>query len=132
MRLATFRRDGQGKRGAFVDADCKIARLQAAEQLRSGRPSPDLSSMLAFLQGGAAARDEAQAALEYALSQNPKDVLLERRDVELMAPMPRPESIREFMTFEQHIINCVRRVGLPRWIEVLDEWVHNTFGQRAG
>jgi len=109
MRLVTFRRQGLEEIGAFVNEDRKIARLQVAHRLQAGHTSHHLGSMLAFLQGGLAARDTARAALEFALSRNPDGVLVERTEVEQLSPVPRPESIREFMVFEQHIINCLRK-----------------------
>src|SRR5271157_3753229 len=75
MRLVTFRRQGLEEIGAFVDEDRRIVRLQAAQQLQAGRTSHHLGSMLAFLQGGLAARDTARAALEFALCRSPNEVV---------------------------------------------------------
>jgi len=131
MRLVTFRRQGLEEIGALVDEDRRIVRLQAAHQLRAGRTSQHLASILAFLQGGLAARDTARAALEFALSRSPDEVLVERAEVELQSPVPRPESIREFMVFEQHIINALRKFAMPRWLGTLDEWLDGAFGRKA-
>ena len=131
MRLITFRHQGLQEIGALVDADNKVIRLQAAEQLRSGRPHAHLDDMLAFLRGGAAARDTAQRALDFALSQRPEEIILARSAVDLLSPVPRPESIRDFMVFEQHVINCTRRFSMPAWLRVLDEWVDDTLGRKA-
>jgi 2-keto-4-pentenoate hydratase/2-oxohepta-3-ene-1,7-dioic acid hydratase in catechol pathway len=87
--------------------------------------------MLAFLQGGLAARDAAQAVLEFALSRGPDEVLVERTEVELLSPVPRPESIREFMVFEQHIINTIRKFAMPSWLGALDDWLDGVFGRKA-
>ena len=57
--------------------------------------------------------------------------MLDRGSVELLSPVPRPESIRDFMSFEQHAINCLRRLSMPRWRGVLDEWMEGAFGRRA-
>ena len=65
MRLITFRnkpRDPSQEEsleeiGAFADSDTKVIRLQAAEKLRSGQVHPQLASMIAFLEGGAEARE---------------------------------------------------------------------------
>ena len=131
MRLVTFCRQGLEEIGAFVDEDRRIVRLQAAHQLQAGRTSRHLGSMLAFLQGGLAARDTARAALEFALFRSPDEVVVERAEVELLSPVPRPESIREFMVFEQHIINSLRKFAMPRWLGALDEWLDDTFGRKA-
>jgi 2-keto-4-pentenoate hydratase/2-oxohepta-3-ene-1,7-dioic acid hydratase in catechol pathway len=131
MRLATFLRQGVPEIGAVTDGDSTILRLQAAEKLRSGEASPQFQSMLDFLRGGSAARDAAQRAIEFALSQRPEGVEIKRASVELLSPVPRPESIREFMVFEQHVINCTWRFGMPRWMAALDQVVEKTLGRNA-
>lgn len=139
MRLITFR-NKRGTQfpgvpaeeiGALTDADTKVVRLQAAEELRRGQPDPHLASMLAFLEGGPAARETAHAALDFALARGPENVILDRGEIEMLSPVPRPESIRDFMSFEQHSINCLRRLSMPRWRGVLDEWIERAFGRKA-
>ena len=130
MRLVTFRREGLQEIGALADADSKIIALQPAERLRCGKPSLHLQSMLAFLQGASASRDAAAQAIEFALSQRPDGVSIDRASVEILSPLPRPESIREFMVFEQHVINCTRRFEMPRWRASLDRAVERTLGRK--
>ena len=131
MRLATFRHHGLEQIGALVDSDRRVIRLQAAEELRSGRPDPHLASVLAFLAGGAASREAAARTIDFARSQRPEGVELERGQVDLLPPVPRPESIRDFMVFEQHVINCTRRFGMRGWLRTFDEWLDDTFGRKA-
>jgi 2-keto-4-pentenoate hydratase/2-oxohepta-3-ene-1,7-dioic acid hydratase in catechol pathway len=131
MRLATYQLQGVQEIGALTEADSTILRLQAAEQLRSGGGNPHFQSMLEFLRGGSAARDAAQRAIEFALSQRPESVAIQRASVKLLSPVPRPESIREFMVFEQHVINCTRRFGMPRWVASLDRTVEKALGRKA-
>src|SRR5579864_2946912 len=131
MRLVTFQQQGHQEIGALAERDSKIIRLQSAEQLRSGETDPHFQSMLAFLQGASGSRDAAQRTVEFALSQQPEGVAIERASVELLSPVPRPESIREFMVFEQHVINCTRRLGMPRWVASLDRLVEKTLGRNA-
>ena len=130
MRLITFKREREEEIGALA-GDATVVRLQAAETLRAGRPQPHLANMLAFLHGGAAARDAAQAALDFAISQVPPGVLLGCAGLEILSPVPRPESIRDFMVFEQHITNCIRKFEMPRWLAAVDESVDRIFGRRA-
>src|SRR5579862_6398363 len=131
MRLVTFQLQGLQEIGVLTEADSKIIRLQAAEQFRGGEANSHFQSMLAFLKGASASRDAAQRAIEFALSQRPEGVAIELTTVELLSPVPRPESIREFMVFEQHVINCTRRFGMSRWVRTLDNWVDKTFGRKA-
>ena len=131
MRLITFRHLGLEEIGALTNADSKVIRLQAAEQLRAGESNFNFQSMLAFLQCGSAAREAAQQTIEFALSQNPEGVTLDRAKIELLSPVPRPESIREFMVFEQHVINCTRRFEMPGWRASIDRSVEKMFGRKA-
>jgi 2-keto-4-pentenoate hydratase/2-oxohepta-3-ene-1,7-dioic acid hydratase in catechol pathway len=131
MRLITFRHEGREQIGALAGADTKVVRLQAAELQRSGSSHPRLNSMLAFLQGGAASRETAERACDFAISQLPEGVIVERSAVELLSPVPQPESIRDFMVFEQHVINCTRRFSMPRWLSTLDEWADRTLGRKS-
>jgi 2-keto-4-pentenoate hydratase/2-oxohepta-3-ene-1,7-dioic acid hydratase in catechol pathway len=131
MRLVTFQQQGVQQIGALTQQDSNIIRLQAAEQIRSGEPSPHFQSMLAFLRGASAARDAAQRTIEFAVTQNPEGAIIDRADAGLLSPVPRPESIREFMVFEQHVINCTRRFGMPRWLASLDRAVDKALGRKA-
>jgi 2-keto-4-pentenoate hydratase/2-oxohepta-3-ene-1,7-dioic acid hydratase in catechol pathway len=131
MRLVTFRHQGVEEIGALAEKDSQIVRLQAAEQFRAGETNPNFESMLAFLRGASAARDAAARTLAFALSQRPQGIFLERASVEMLPPVPRPESIREFMVFEQHVINCTRRFEMPRWRASLDRAVEKAFGRKA-
>jgi 2-keto-4-pentenoate hydratase/2-oxohepta-3-ene-1,7-dioic acid hydratase in catechol pathway len=131
MRLVTFQRQGVVEIGALVEADSKIIRLQAAERLRGGEDNPHFQSMLAFLRGASEARDTALRTIDFALSQRPENIGIERASVELLSPVPRPESIREFMVFEQHVINCTRRFEMACWVASLDRIVDKTLGRKA-
>jgi len=131
MRLVTFQREGIHEIGALVEADSKIIRLQAAERLRGGEDNPHFQSMLAFLWGASEARDTALRAIDFALSQRPENIGIEHASVEILSPVPRPESIREFMVFEQHVINCTRRFEMPGWMASIDRLVDRTLGRKA-
>jgi 2-keto-4-pentenoate hydratase/2-oxohepta-3-ene-1,7-dioic acid hydratase in catechol pathway len=131
MRLVTFRHAGVEEIGALTDADTRVVRLQAAEELRGGSAHPHFQSMLAFLRGGSESRDAAARAVEFALSQRPGGIILDRAAVEMLPPVPRPESIREFMVFEQHVINCTRRFEMPQWRASIDRFVEKTLGRKT-
>jgi 2-keto-4-pentenoate hydratase/2-oxohepta-3-ene-1,7-dioic acid hydratase in catechol pathway len=95
MRLLTFFHDGHQRLGR-LDRET-VVDLTASE-------SPRLASMLAYLDGGDSASDEARAA------SGPSHPLA---DVTLLAPLPRPRSVRDCMVFEKHIVQATRTV--VRW-----------------
>lgn len=130
MKLVTFLGKAQREYiGTLVDDGRRIAVLQAGIKEKCGKPSAYFSDMLAFLEGGEAARDEAQETTDYIVSQKPPEMLIALSDVILMAPVPRPESIRDCMAFEQHVINSTRVAGLKRFGPI-DEWIEKYFGRK--
>nr|VFK42434.1 MAG: Fumarylacetoacetate (FAA) hydrolase family protein [Candidatus Kentron sp. TC] len=133
MKLVTFTK-GNGVNdaqhiGALLDDGKRIAVLQAGAEAMAGSPSPFFTDMLAFLRGDVAARDEAGTVIEYIMSQHPPGGIVALNSATLLAPVPRPESIRDYMGFEQHIINCIRAAGLKKFAP-LDEWIERNFGRK--
>jgi 2-keto-4-pentenoate hydratase/2-oxohepta-3-ene-1,7-dioic acid hydratase in catechol pathway len=130
MKLVTFmQKDDMQDIGVLVNNDQSIVILQNGTKAVRGEPSPYFTDMLAFLRGGSAAQDQAQAIVEYVTSQQPPNAIVSLDRVTLLAPVPRPESIRDTMAFEQHIINSTRVVGLKRFAPV-DEWLERVFGRK--
>lgn len=130
MKLVTFdQKDDRQQIGAMTDDGRTVVALQAGAAAMTGALSPFFTDMLAFLNGGAAARDQALAVVDYAVGQKPPDAVVDFDAVHLLAPVPRPESIRDCMAFEQHIINTIRAVGLKKLAPV-DEWLEKHFGRR--
>ncbi len=127
MRLISYHQ-GAGIRIGAIGHDQRIIPLQATALMRDAAPCPYFHDMLAFLGGGEAARDAARAALEFAQSQEPA-LLTSFDQITLLSPVPRPESIREFMAYEQHVINCARNLRMPPWRARLDLWIERTMGR---
>ncbi len=130
MKLVTFG-DAEDKRmiGALLPDNGTIAVLQAGALAMDGHTSPFFTDMLTFLRGGSAARDKAQAAVEFIMQQQPPQATVSRADVTILAPVPRPEALRDCMAFEQHIINASRVVGLGKFAPV-DEWLEKMLGRK--
>jgi len=61
----------------------------------------------------AAPRATRPKSLDFALTRRPEGVILDCRNRNTFARFS-PESIRDFMSFEQHAINCQRRLSMPR------------------
>ena len=78
------------------------------------------STMLKLLQGGPSAINSACEAVEFASRvgnslRGPKGetVLYSRQSVKLLAPIPNPPSLRDFIAFEEHIAATSKRRGQP-------------------
>ncbi|WP_424236942.1 fumarylacetoacetate hydrolase family protein [Bhargavaea ginsengi] len=55
------------------------------------------------------------------LSEQPQETRYNLNEVELLAPLPNPASVRDFMAFEQHLLNASKQAGLqvhPKWYEI--------------
>ncbi len=121
--------------GAIVDdqvIDLNLAcRLQLAAGGETGRAVEIANAlvppnMIAFLTGGQLSKNAAQDALHFIASQkisqgpNGETVSQAFDSTQLLAPVPRPTSIRDTLSFEGHMINFERRTGKktpPRWYE---------------
>lgn len=100
MRLVTFE-SGSGQRlGAVIDDGQTVVDLQAAQQSK-GSSAPELNSMLALIEAGEPGLDLARELIETASA----ECRLPMADVRLLAPLPRPTQMRDFLCFEEHLKN---------------------------
>ncbi|MFZ6765649.1 fumarylacetoacetate hydrolase family protein [Undibacterium sp. Di26W] len=130
MRLITYAYEERMEIGALLSGDTGLVRLQAAYVEQHGMSSPHLVTMLSFLAGNTVAHEVALSAMEYGMKNSGPDLVLDLSTVKILAPVPTPESIREFMNFEQHVINATRKYGMKPWRAKLDLWIETTFGRQ--
>ena len=100
MKLATVR-TGDGPEGVavVVDDGRRVLDLGTAQQRVHGRAHPALASMVALIDGGEAALDLVRGLVE----SSPEEAMLDLSVATLMAPIPVPPQIRDFLAFEQHL-----------------------------
>ena len=91
MKLTTFEANGARHIGAVLSDGKSIADFTAASS------APHFRDMLALIDGGAAALDEARA-LEKSAKQT-----VPLASVNLLAPVPEPRQMRDFLVFEKHL-----------------------------
>jgi 2-keto-4-pentenoate hydratase/2-oxohepta-3-ene-1,7-dioic acid hydratase in catechol pathway len=92
MKLVTFETNGARHIGAMLDD------VQTISDFTAAAPSTrHFSDMLALIDGGAAALDEARS-----LTAKPKSIA-RLADVRLLAPLPEPRQMRDFLCFELHL-----------------------------
>ncbi|MDE0538149.1 MAG: fumarylacetoacetate hydrolase family protein [Rhodospirillales bacterium] len=128
MKLVTFevpspagplRRIGAQSGDNIVDLNLAYAAyLQASGRTDRAREIADAmipADMIEFFKGGELGRDAAEQALDFAASDAGADLPLahEPEDVTLLAPVPRPRSIRDTISFETHAKNFEKRSGKP-------------------
>jgi len=130
VKLATvIGPDGLPQIGALIENDKTIALLQAGLLALDGAPSPHFVSMIEFLQAGAEAQYKAYVVQDFVASKSPAGTTMPVSSATFLCPIPRPESIRDAMAFEEHIINSIRTVGLGPFAK-LDEMIERWFGRR--
>ncbi|MEW5423458.1 fumarylacetoacetate hydrolase family protein [Amorphus sp. 3PC139-8] len=105
MKFVTFDTASKAARpGAVVNDGAHILDLRRAAEL-SGASAPGFGSLLELIQAG-------EAGLEWArtlVSRSPEEALLDAGGVRLLAPLPRPEQIRDFLCFEMHLRQARRQ-----------------------
>jgi 2-keto-4-pentenoate hydratase/2-oxohepta-3-ene-1,7-dioic acid hydratase in catechol pathway len=108
MRLVTFTIANAAPRtGALVEGDGKVLDLQAAYSRLYHGTSPVLDSVLAIVEAGAQALDTIGQLIN---SPSPA-VMHAREDVRLLAPIPAPPQMRDFLCFERHLVQAFQAIG---------------------
>lgn len=116
------------------------ARLQLEAGGETGRAAQIADAlvpadMIGFLTGGVLSRRAADAALAHLAASGATTtaggapIVHPAQGLRLLAPVPRPNSIRDTLSFEGHMINFERRTGKktpPRWYETPIYYKGNT------
>jgi 2-keto-4-pentenoate hydratase/2-oxohepta-3-ene-1,7-dioic acid hydratase in catechol pathway len=122
-QIGKFSRVGAWRDEKIADLNMAQARLLADQR----EPVPYRwaqvtvpSTMLELLEGGPSAMTAARTALDYAIKLGDRaegpdgETIWYRRDqVRLLAPIPNPPSLRDFIAFEEHIAATSKRRGQP-------------------
>ena len=135
MKLVTFlllnNAQNQPRLGALSTEANTVIDLQKGYHAMTGSFSPYLTDMLALLDGGKSALEEAHRTLEFVLDQQPSDCQYSQDQLILLAPVPRPRSIRDCLAFEQHLVQATRTVAKWRFAPLasLDAWLEKRWGR---
>lgn len=106
MKLVTFvNEQGRQRLGALYQDGNRIADLTKAYELLTGEESPYLNSLQDLIEGGPPALEIAVRALQHVEAGEPDDAWVERNNVKLLAPLPRPVQMRDFLCFREHLVN---------------------------
>ncbi len=108
MKLVTYTTGNGARAGALIDNDTRVVDLQAAHEGRRGQAAPQLASVLALIEGDAL--DMARDALKAASG----SAVLARESVRLMAPIPQPPQMRDFLCFEKHLLQAFKAARTVR------------------
>ena len=108
MRLVTFVASGLERIGALANGDRRIVDFRAAR----GDAGPAFTSMQALIEAGPAALDRAREIA--ADAQRSGRGMIDTASVKLLAPLPAPPQLRDFLCFEKHLIQAFTRIQQMR------------------
>lgn len=108
MRLVTFADSGGHRIGALVDGDRRIVDFLAAR----GDAGPAFAGMQTLIEAGPAALDRAREIV--ADAQRNGRGIIDTASVKVLAPLPAPPQMRDFMCFERHLIQAYGRLRRER------------------
>lgn len=127
MKLVTFRFEGSERLGVLDEAARVVDVAASAARRRAGAAEPAFASMQALIEGGA----PALAALHALLAEREALVDVPLAEVRLLAPLPRPEQIRDCLCFEEHLTNLIERAKAASGaVPPAQAAMHATFLQR--
>ncbi|QJY49925.1 fumarylacetoacetate hydrolase family protein [Pseudonocardia broussonetiae] len=127
MRLVTYALEGPDgtvlragvlRGGSVVDIDGALA--AAGLPARGGGEPGGSSQLIRIIAGGEQALDEVRESCDAAASAGREAPVVHSADaVRLVAPLPRPNSLRDYLVVEEHVRGCVAAGVLAA---VPDEW----------
>ena len=114
MRLVTYQdAAGAARLGALIDKDAAIVDLHRAFTVTSGVDGAAFHSMQALIEAGERAWDTARGLIEAA----PDEARVAAKDIRLLAPLPVPIQMRDFMVFEIHASGSGQRQLPQTWYD---------------
>jgi len=108
MRLVTFAASGAQRIGALVDGERRIADFAAADPAAG----PAFASMQALIEAGEPALGRAREIV--AGAQHSGRGVIDAKSVRLLAPLPTPPQMRDFLCFEKHLIQAFTQIQRMR------------------
>ena len=102
MKLATYSADGQQKVGLIHSNDTKLFDVAAAAARNGSNPA--FASMLALIDAGPAALDQARELFDKNAGDESLSVAV--AGAEILAPVPEPRQCRDGMSFPIHILGA--------------------------
>lgn len=118
MKLVTYQAaNTEAQAGVLIDGGARILNLQATHQAIHGKASPMLVSVLAM-----SGHSDVSLALARQLIGAAQDEALTHKlgDVQLLAPIPAPPQMRDFLCFEEHLVEAFKKSRTLRAAEASD------------
>jgi len=104
MRLITCLRGGKELIGGWIDDDRQVVDLALASGMIDGKALPAFASMQSLIDAGEDSWERARSII----TNPPDESVFASKDCTLLAPLPRPAQLRDFICFPDHIKNNQR------------------------
>jgi len=104
MRLITFTNDGYTSIGALLNDQFAIDIPRAASI--TGESMLARADMLSLIESGESGLKIVQSFLD----NPPEEALVVRESLRLLSPLPRPQQIRDYLCFEEHLRNGLNKI----------------------
>ncbi|RBP16913.1 fumarylacetoacetase-like protein [Roseiarcus fermentans] len=102
MKLATFQRNGEARPGVVTADGSALVDIIAGAAARHGATPPPLMSVQAIVEAGDAALADIRDIVSWAGAAH----RVELAGTKLLAPIPRPVQVRDFLAFEKHMVQA--------------------------
>ncbi|QDU96072.1 fumarylacetoacetate hydrolase family protein [Lignipirellula cremea] len=125
MKLLTCRSDrehGPPLVAALLHDGQTVVFLKAAAEAHGEASTSHFASMLALLEAGPAAMEKTRELVALAEAERPAACLAPLADLTLLAPLPRPSSLRDCLSYERHLTQCMQTAA--HWRSPALGWVN--------
>ena len=113
-KIVSFVRSGVEGFGVLDASLQRVLDFTSIDLSRYGAADP-VGSVMGLVEMGDTGADLANAAVSDE-DRWPADAIVSLREVALRPPLPRPLTVRDFVSFEKHLLQCARRhLGDDRW-----------------
>jgi len=122
MKLLTCRQsddstagDGAYRLAGLLSDGRTVVFLDQAAVLQQGSTPPEFAQMIDLLRAGQAGMQNALRVIDWAEANRPETCLAPLDQVRLAAPVPRPESLRDCLSYERHLTQAMSTVARQKW-----------------
>ena len=129
MKMVTFIAEDKAPRVGVI-VDDRIVDLQAASNAHHGSSEHAYDDMLSFIQGMPEILDRVRSLAETVMGSGPESLIRPLGELRLLAPLPRPASIRDFVAFADHLANAMHTVAGWRLPPV--KWLNGAWRSLTG
>lgn len=129
MKLVTFIYDQNAPRIGVLNNN-EVVDLQAASEVHHGTSDAAFKDMLSFISEMPNILERTNVLIEIVKNRGPEEIIIPLKKLQLLAPLPRPSSIRDFVAFEDHLVNSMHTIA--GWYFPPVKWINGIWKSLTG